>query len=785
MNKPVTRAFALILLLLIAPSPSPAQEGEGEAPIAADAVSGPTPRYDGPESGRPRVALVLAGGSAYGLAHIGAIRVIEELGIPVDLVVGTSMGAIIGGYYAVGNDAQDLEGIAKAADWDRLLSDSGPKDPSAWSDMRDRARYVAAVNFDRKGVWAQGGVITGNRIARYLDSTLLDAEKNVDFDSLPRRFRAVATNAATGERKAFDSGSLPDAIRASISLPGVFSPWEVDGQWYVDGGTVDNLPIDVARELGARYVIAVELNDDSPFDPDAIKRTPLPALTRSFDYLMRATSRWQYPNADAVIKVNLSGLSRADFNRVDEFIAKGEEAARGESERLIALRSAILADGETGSKAEPLPEKTLTGVVAAGVSANDREYIEKTAVKLARQLAGIRGNEGFPALSGELRTAFMESLSSRLDRSGRFERIRYATQKTPDGTFLAVFATPRPKGENQMRLGFLYEATISSSITGNLDLIPGIRYANLTGAGSRLEADAELVDSPGVDVRYVQPIGAAFSLMPSYQYHHDFETRLAGSSIGYQYQTTVSRVALALRYEGLPGAAVTAGLSRDWLSSVELPGVEADRNPSTSVIASAGIRVDTLDFPVFPMNGLLANLEYSASIPVFPGEMRFESLAFDGCAFLSLGTPFAVSLLWRGGTDFSNLTDGRAPAPPYYRPDLADRRIFPGPLRVSERIGSHVLGMGLDLKGNLNWGAKGITVPFFFLVHGAVGAVIADPNHTDWKTDVFHWNAAAGIGTRLSDSFGIEIRGGAQRDRDGEYLPFIALDVGSIGRGAR
>lgn len=789
------RTFALLAALApcvppaIAAEPAAPQEPAAASQPAAsvDAQSGASPAYTGTEADRPLVALVLAGGSAYGLAHIGAIRVIEELGIPVDLVVGTSMGAVIGGFYALGHDADSLEAIAKTTDWNSLLSDTGPKDPANWSEMQDRGRYIASVNFDNKGFWAQGGVITGNRIVRYLDSTMLDAGKTADFDHLPRRFRAIATNAGTGDRKAFDSGSLPDAIRSSLSIPGVFSPWEVDGQWYVDGGTVDNLPIDVARELGARYIIAIDLVDRSPFDPEAIERTPLPALTRSFDYLLSATSRWQYRNADTVIAVDLAGLSRADFNRTDDFIAKGEAAARESEAELVLLRDAILAGQDTGKpvKIMPMTEQPVTGVLAEGASGADTDFIENTAGKLARKLAGVTAKEPFPTLAGPRKTDFLQSLSASLDRSGRFARIRYSMKTGPKGALLVVTATPQPRDENLQRLSFLYEATLSSSITGNLDLIPGIRYANLTGPGSRLEADAELVDAPGVDIRYVQPVGASFSLIPSYQYRHDFETRLAGSSIGYQYQTTISRLAFAVSFEGLAGAAITAGISSDWLSGVDLPGVETVQNPEHSLIASAGIHVNTLDFPVFPMNGLLTNMEYRSSLPTDSSVTRFETLSFDGRAFLSLGTPFAVALLWRGGTDFSSIADSHPAAPTYYQPDLADRQLFPGPLRVSERIGSHVLGTGVEIKGNLNWGARGVQVPIFLLLHGAVGAVIADPDNTNWETDVFHWNAAAGIGTRLGDSFGIEIRGGAQRDRDGEYLPFIALDVGSIGQGFR
>ncbi len=781
----------------------------GSSSPGADVPSAATP---GDPLPRPRVALVLAGGSAFGLAHIGVIRVLEELGIPVDLVVGTSMGAVVGGFYALGHDAAGLEAIAKSADWNDLLTDSGPRDAARWSETSDRSRYVASVNFDKSGFWTQGGMISGNRVVRFLDSLTLDAGRDADFDAFPRRFRAVATDVATGERKAFGSGSLPDAIRASMSIPGAFSPWEIGGRWYVDGGAVDNLPIDVARELGAEYVIAVDLLDGSALQGETFARAPVPTIARSFEYLLGATSRWQYPNADLVLAVDLAGLSRTAFDRVDDFVLRGEEAARADIPRFEALRGKILGDtgntmdgnaepGNTGTGGKPVdggattratgiraaPPRAIAGFLVEGVNGGDKTFIEKTAHRIAREIAREiavekPGDGGFPPMEGPNRERFLEELSEALDRSGRFERIRYASVPEGEKVTLRILAIPRERNENRVRIDFLYQATVSSSITGELDVIPGLRYANLTTPGSRLEVDAELVDAPGADIRFVQPVGSALSVIPYYRYSHDFETRLTGDSIGYQYQTTLSTAGLTLALEALPGTALTAGVSCDWLSGVDLPGTEASASPGRTLMARAGFFVNTLDYPAFPTNGALLGFRAASSVPLGADDPPFHTLTSNGYTFLSLDTPFTVSFLWKVGTDFSAFPGGTGPAPPFYAPDLADRRLFPGPLQVSERLGSNVAGAGLELKHNLNWGSKGITVPLFLLMHGAAGATIRDPANIDWGEDAFHWNLAAGFGARLGDSFGAEIRGGVQRSRDGTYLPFLAIDLGAIGK---
>lgn len=718
---------------------------------------------------RPRVALVLAGGSAYGLAHIGAIRVLEELGISADLVVGTSMGAVVGGFYALGMDAAGLEEVTRDTSWNELLSDSGPTDPGSWSEMRDRSRYVASVGFDRRGFRAQGGVISGNRIVRYLDMKMLDATLIRDFDAFPRRFRAIATDVATGQREAFAEGSLPDAIRASMSLPGVFSPWKVGSSWYVDGGTVDNLPIDVARELGAEYVIAVDLFDGTAFDSESLERTPLPALTRSFDYLLGATSRPQYPNADLVIRVDLAGMSRADFDKSEEFIAIGEKAARSMEAELTALASRI--ERDTGESA-PAPRgelpryETLSGILVEGGTEEDRRFIEKTAHIAAKR---------------EGREPYLEELSKRLDRSGRFDGVRYALAPgLGNERALVVRVEERKRNDNRLRLAFEYQASIGGAIVGNLNVVPALRLSGLTTPDSRLEADIEIVDSPGADIRFVQPLGYALSVIPFYRYSHDFETRLTETSIGYQYQTTLSSTGVNLALEALPGTAFTGGFSCDWLTTVDLPGVTGGTASGRTAMVSAGVEVNTLDFPAFPLNGALARLDFRSSLPLEPGDSEFRTLTTEGNLFLSLDTPFSLALLWKAGTDFSAGPAPASRAPAYYQPDLANRRLFPGPLKAPERIGSHVAGFGLEAKHNLNWRDRGITVPVFLILHGAVGAVLEDPFETEIDPGEFHGNVACGMGVRFTGSFAAEARIGVHRTREGDYQSFLALDIGSF-----
>jgi len=184
-----------------------------------------------------------------------------------------------------------------------------------------------------------------------------------------------------------------------------------------------------------------------------------------------------------------------------------------------------------------------------------------------------------------------------------------------------------------------------------------------------------------------------------------------------------------------------------------------------------------------------ANVSCTAlySLPAIGSERFFQVFTTEGSTSLSLGTPFSVAFLWKGGTDFSVSTNESAAAPPVYKPSLVSRRMFPGPLSIDEEIGSHAFGAGLEIKHNLTWGSRGITLPVFVIAQTTVGTVVQDPSATDWATDRLHGNAAFGLGIRVNDSFGVELRAGVHANLKTENnvskkaQPFIAFDIGSIG----
>lgn len=288
---------------------------------------------------RPKVAVVLSGGGAKGTAHIGALKVIEEAGIPIDYVVGTSMGAIVGGLYAIGYTPGQLDSMVNAQNWKFLLSDApNPKDVLL-DDRLKSERYVLSVPFSLKGAdVTDAGIIKGKNLAR-LFSVLTDGyQDSINFNRLPIPFACVSENLVNGAEVVFHQGILATAMRSSMSIPGVFAPIYLDGMVLVDGGMVNNYPVDVALRMGADLIIGVDVQ--SPL----LDASGLKSVKDIFGQIINLQGEKKYQenlrNTNVHIKVDVSGYSAASFTKeaIDTLIERGEQAARADWDKLLALK---------------------------------------------------------------------------------------------------------------------------------------------------------------------------------------------------------------------------------------------------------------------------------------------------------------------------------------------------------------------------------------------------------------------------------------------------------------
>ena len=292
---------------------------------------------DDGQQARPRIGLVLSGGGARGLAHVGVLRVLEENQVPIDAIAGTSMGAVIGGLYASGMTPAEIESLVRTLDWKSAFQDRPPREDMSFRRKQDDREFLVRFPLGVKGgkLRVPRGLIQGQKLTQILRRETIAVADVDDFDRLPTRFRAIATDLETGERRVLAGGGLTEALRASMSAPGVFAPVELDGRLLVDGGLVENLPVDVGKEMGVDVVIAV----DAGFQP--VNRRDLnSALAVSNQMLtimmQRETTRQRrlLTDRDLLIEPALGTMPSTDFTVVDRTVKLGTEAALAQAARL-------------------------------------------------------------------------------------------------------------------------------------------------------------------------------------------------------------------------------------------------------------------------------------------------------------------------------------------------------------------------------------------------------------------------------------------------------------------
>src|SRR5262245_27661954 len=287
-----------------------------------------------PDAPRPRIGLALGGGGARGGAHVGVLQVLDELHVPVDVIAGTSMGAVVGGVYAAGVPIEQIDRAMREADWADLLDDRPSFRDLVFRRKEDAARYL--VDFElgiNNGHFRHPhGLRAGQKLAFEARALLIDTPEENDFARLPIPFRAVATDVESGERVVLDHGDLVQSILASFAVPGIFAPVDIDGRLLIDGGISDNLPVGVAREAGDDVVIAVEVG--APLAKRDKLNSMFSVLGQTMSFLTHKNSDPSARSADLVITPNLTGISASEFTAIPEAITRGREAALAMRESL-------------------------------------------------------------------------------------------------------------------------------------------------------------------------------------------------------------------------------------------------------------------------------------------------------------------------------------------------------------------------------------------------------------------------------------------------------------------
>ncbi len=406
---------------------------------------------DNPVAEDVKVGLVLSGGGAKGLAHIGALKVIEEAGVRIDYIGGTSMGAIVGALYASGYTAKELDSIFRSVDFDTFIQDVLPRDVKTFYEREDAEKYAVTLPFDKFKIDLPKGLSKGqnffNQFSRYT-SHVNDIR---DFDKLPIPFFCMATNIETGEQILLDKGYLPEAVAASGALPSVFSPVEVDGILMTDGGVANNYPVKEIRAKGAEIIIGIDVQDS------LMLRDQLNSVTN----IMLQISNFRTYNAmkdkvsetDVYIKPSIMDFSVISFDKADKIIAAGEDAARANFENLKEITQRQKSSKPKASIPKKQETLLIHSLTITGNKRYTRAYIRgKLKLKTPRVSTYEKLNEGINNLSA----------------TGNFDRISHRLIDKAEGKELALNVK---ESENKMLLRFalhyddLYQTAALVNIT--------------------------------------------------------------------------------------------------------------------------------------------------------------------------------------------------------------------------------------------------------------------------------------------------------------------------------
>lgn len=426
---------------------------------------------------RPKVALVLSGGGAKGFAHIGVLKVLEEEGIPIDIIVGTSMGSLVGGIYSIGYSSSELDSLVKHMDWNYALSDEIPREYLSRNDQLLKQRYIFSLPLtEDKKLSLPQGLIKGQNILNFFCGIAGNVPVDGDFSKFPINYACVATDLQTGEEVILNKGFLPTALFSSMAIPLAFQPANRDGRLLVDGGLVDNFPTDVARKMGADIIIGVDIRRDFR-EKRSLKsiNNVLGQLVGFFDQSKDSVNK---SFCDLIIKPDISGFSVSSFNNeaADSLILRGERAADKFRPELRELKRKYDLKPRPVSRTLVKPERWhITDLTFTGNNHLDEEFLRKI---LRLDIPGDYS---------------MENIKSAIDRLyglGGFDRIYYKLIDNGQGKTLNLHISTQEVFTNN--IGFKANTTDAAAI-----LINSTRkdYKNIFGL---LSASAELSVNPGL-----------------------------------------------------------------------------------------------------------------------------------------------------------------------------------------------------------------------------------------------------------------------------------------------
>lgn len=594
------------------------------------------------ESDRPRIGLVLGGGGARGAAHVGVLKELERLRIPIDAIAGTSMGAIIGGLYATGMTADELEHLVNTIDWTGTLSDKPDRQDLPFRRKQDEREFP--INFElgvRDGdLLLPKGVIQGQKLDLLLRELTLPASHIRDFDDLPIPFRAIASDIVAGEAVVLGSGDLTTSIRASMSVPGVFSPARVDGRLLVDGGIVGNLPVDVMKSMGVDIIIAVDV--EFPLYKSEELESVLTISEQMLTIMIRKETMRQIETLDKddiLIRPKLGVYASSNFGDIAETLEPGRLAVVAKEQR---LRHLSLSDEDWNTHIAnrvglPRSEQKLAFVRVS--------HDGKLAARVFESRLSVEAGD-------PIDPNVLAENANRLYGLQLYEHVGYRLVEENGATGVEYQATAKSWGPNFLQFGMSLEDDIEGSTSFNL--AARLTKAGLNRLGAEWRTDLQLGTDPTLRSEFYQPLSfdSRWFFAPGMSLGQSNLNVFSGNDAIARYRLTEGDVGfdvgreLGTIGEFRVGAFRGVGSARVKVGDPALTSFEFETGG-----VFARLRVDSTDSSRFPKSGMLADVVWNLSRPGLGADNKFDTVEGDisqtwsrGKNSLQLGMRYATTL---------------------------------------------------------------------------------------------------------------------------------------------
>ncbi|HCE3214808.1 patatin-like phospholipase family protein [Vibrio parahaemolyticus] len=605
-SSPMSRYFALWVSLFLIATPSVAQVKNEDTPT------------------RPKVAVVLAGGGAKGAAHIGVLKALEEMHIPVDIITGTSMGAYVGGLYATGMSADEIESFIYSVDWNSGYRDRVDRSQRRVRDKEYEDRYQITTDLGLRfgEVRAPTGVVQGQNMLRVLRETTGNLGRFDSFDELAIPYRSVATDILELDEVVIGNGYLVDAMMASMSVPGALPPYKLNGHMLVDGGVVNNMPVDVARAMGADVVIAVDISTDYKTEDDF---TGLFTVADQLsNYLVRRSTQQQVETLqeqDVYIRPNVGQMETVEFDKMPWAFQSGYDITREMESKLAGLRLSNAEYQKYIDHKQEVRKNLVYGddrVVDEIVIVNNTHYSD---VLLTNRLELETGRK--------IKTAEIEKAVENLYALDRFELITYHFEEV-DGSNLLVFdVNEKSWGPNYLNFRFFLEDDFDTDSQYGIGM--STNFTNLNSHGAEMALNVEMGTDKLIEAELYSPVLSSQEFFVA--------GKVAYSSEGRNLPVSDDDSSLSSVNDFLPVSytefvsEIAIGIQPTLWQELRLGGRYSSGSIELSTLASVGnldferrglfanYRLDTLDDFAFPTRGLLVDLEYLVSHDTSPEEI--------------------------------------------------------------------------------------------------------------------------------------------------------------------